>query len=68
MNAKLKLYVWEDVLRDHTSGMICVLALNLEHAFDLIREKYADYYLNDLAIVKPKIVEKPEAFAVYGGG
>ena len=36
----LKLYVWEDVLRDHTSGMICVLALDLEHAFDLVREKY----------------------------
>jgi len=68
MNKKLKLYVWEDVLCDYTCGMICVLALSLEQAFSLIKEKYDEYYLDDLASVEPKVIEEPEAFAVYGGG
>jgi len=68
MNKKLKLFVWEEVLCDYTCGMICVLAFDLEQAFDLMREKYDEYYLNDLASVKPKVIEEPEAFAVYGGG
>ena len=70
MNIKLKLFVWEGdgVLQDYTSGMICVLATDLQQAFNLIREKYDDYYLNDLARIEPKVIEEPEAFAVYGGG
>jgi len=68
MNKKLKLYVWENVLCDYTCGMVCVLAFDLEQAFDLIREKYDEYYLDDLAGVEPEIIEEPEAFAVYGGG
>ena len=36
---KLKLFVWENVLTDYTSGMICTLAENLEQAFDLLYEK-----------------------------
>ena len=69
MDSKLKLFVWEGegILQDWTSGMVCVLATNLKQAFDLIREKYDDYYLNDLARIEPKIIEEPEAFAVYGG-
>jgi len=70
MNIKLKLFVWEGdgVLQDYTSGMVCVLATDLQQAFNLIREKYDDYYLNDLARIEPKVIEEPEAFAVYGGG
>ncbi len=63
----LKLFVWEDVLTDYTSGMICILAYDLEQAKELLLEKYDNYYANDFG--KPhKVITKPEAFAVYGGG
>lgn len=35
----LKLYVWEGVLVDYTSGMVCVLANSLEEAFQKVYEK-----------------------------
>ena len=64
---KVKLFVWEDVLRDYTSGMICILAHDLEEAKKLLLKKYPAYYADDLG--KPhKVITKPEAFAVYGGG
>jgi len=47
MKEQLKLYVWENVLTDHTSGMICILAYDLEQAKKLLLEKYDDYYAND---------------------
>jgi len=33
---RLKLFVWEDVLEDYSTGIVCVLAMNEEHAWDLI--------------------------------
>jgi hypothetical protein len=64
---KMKLYVWEDVLRDYTSGMICILAHDLEEAKNLLLKKYPDYYADDFG--KPhRVITEPEAFAVYGGG
>ena len=36
----LKLYVWEDVLKDWTSGLVCVLASSQEQARELINKKY----------------------------
>lgn len=41
MTEKLKLFVWEGrgVLQNYTSGMICVLAHNLEEALRLIEKK-----------------------------
>lgn len=36
---RLKLYVWENVLSDHTSGMACVLAYSEEHAWALLKKK-----------------------------
>lgn len=63
----MKLFVWEDVLTDYTSGMICILAHNLEEAKELLLKKYETYYANDFG--KPhKVITKPEAFAIYGGG
>ena len=64
----LKLFVWEDVLCDYTCGMVCILAHNLGEALELARKKYEQYYLDDFAGKKPKIITEPEAFAVYGGG
>ena len=69
MNENLKLFVWEGdgVLEDYTSGMICVLAQNLEEALGLIRKKRDDCmqsFPND----KYKVIEEPEAFICWGGG
>jgi len=36
---QLKLYVWEDVLADYTSGLICILAESEEQAFELLYNK-----------------------------
>lgn len=36
---KLKLFVWEGVLRDYTSGMVCILAKDLSQAFELLYQK-----------------------------
>jgi len=67
MNEELKLYVWEDVLCDYTSGMVCILAYDLEQAKELLLEKYEGYYAEDFG--KPhRVITKSEAFAVYGGG
>ncbi len=69
MRKGLKLFVWENVLIDYTSGMICVLAHDLEEAFELARKKEAsDYVVSEMGKVKPKIITEPEAFYVYGGG
>ncbi len=61
---KLKLFVWEDVLRDYTSGIVVALAENEEAAFKLVKEKCS--YIPEIG--KPRIIEKPEAFVVWGGG
>jgi len=67
MKKDLKLYVWEGVLTDYTSGMICILAHDLEEAKALLLKKYPPYYANDFG--KPhKVITNPEAFAVFGGG
>ena len=64
---KLKLFVWEGegVLTDWGTGLICVLAPDLETALHLIEEKY-EQYTSYIPITKYKIIEKPEAFACYG--
>ena len=52
---------------DYTSGMMCILAHNLEEAKELLLKKYPAYYADDFG--KPHIVvTEPEAFAVFGGG
>ncbi len=35
----MKLYVWEDVLEDYTSGMICILAKNEKQAMEELYKK-----------------------------
>lgn len=63
---KLKMYVWEDVLTDYTSGMAVALAENVEQALRLFKKK-AGHDL-ELPISKMKKITKPEAFYQYGGG
>lgn len=66
---ELKLFVWEGdgVLQDYSSGMICVLAYDLEEALKLIEDK-CDYCQNSFDASAYKIIEKPEAFLTWGGG
>lgn len=71
--SKLKLYVWEQVLCDYTCGMVCVLAHNEEEAWKLLKEKDWRAYemlrgINPEDIERPRVVDKPEAFVVWGGG
>ena len=70
MESELKLFVWEGegVLTDYTDGMICVLAKTFEEAVKLIGDKYPPYYLENIPINKYRVIEVPEAFAVFGGG
>ena len=67
MTKKLKMFVWENCLTDYTEGMICVLANDLEEALKLIKEK-CDYCQSSFDTSNYKIIEKPEAFLVWGGG
>ena len=39
MDSNLKLFVWEGVLEDWTSGIVCVLAHDLEEAYRLVEEE-----------------------------
>ncbi len=68
----MKLYVWEDVLRDYTPGMICALAESEEQALEMIKKAddaaYYEITEGDDAEIKPKIVEIPKAFTCWGGG
>jgi len=62
----MKLFVWENVLIDWSSGMVCVLAENLEQAIKLIKEK-DDLAASTMDMSNVKVIEKPEAFIVWGG-
>lgn len=64
---QLKMYVWQDVLRDHTSGMVCILAHNLEEAFQVARKKFDAYIIEGFAGHEYTVVTEPDAFYVYGG-
>ena len=67
MKKKLKLYVWENVLRDYTSGMMCALATSPDHARKLLLKK-CDYIPPEQLAQEPKAVSRPEGFVVWGGG
>jgi hypothetical protein len=65
---KLKLFVWENCLTDYTSGVMFALAYDAEQARMMIREKdKVAGGTGDLG-AEPKVITKPEGFAVWGGG
>jgi hypothetical protein len=67
---QLKLYVWEGVLTDWTSGMAVALASSPEEAVELLQQQLGPSYFNGVKLegVEPIVVESPAAFFVYGGG
>ena len=64
---KLKLFVWEGVLTDWSSGMVCVLAKDLEQAIQLIKEKESTA-ASSMNMRVVRVIEKPEALVIWGGG
>lgn len=64
---KLKLFVWQGVLRDYTPGMMVALAYDVDHARQLLRESIC-YSVEDDLSSEPDIVTEPAAFWVAGGG
>lgn len=70
---KLSLYVWEHVLTDYEDGIMFALAYNEDEARKKICEKMGwtiQGILSDPSdelMQKPRIVEEPEGFAIYGG-
>ena len=66
MTNELKLFVWEGVLTDWSSGFVCAYAENLEEAIKKIKEKdKTGASAMDTSVVRE--VEKPEAFVIWGG-
>jgi len=68
---KLKLYVWEGVLTDWTSGMAVALASSPEEAkAQLIKAGVYEHSWDGLKLdgVEPYVTEEPSGFFVYGGG
>ena len=63
---KLRLYVWEGVLADYTSGMAVALAESPAHARQLLEKRMGR--LDSDLLSAPLTVTKPAAFYVYGGG
>lgn len=78
--ASMKLYVWEDVLTDWTSGVAFAFAETAIQARQMIARKYADSFndpefagahiatmLKELSD-RPTIVKTPQGFYCAGGG
>lgn len=67
MKPDLKLFVWEDVLTDYTSGLMVALAHDVAEARELLRDKVG-YDSADIDREPTHVVEEPSAFYVSGGG
>jgi len=72
----MKLFVWKDVLRDYTSGMMFAVAHDLEEAkAELLRQlsDYEDYDIRADLAKEVQVIDlegrtEPVAFYIWGGG
>ena len=69
----MKLYLWKNVLRDHTPGVMFAIADSVEEARRIIREKYVlenpiDDEPIELIINEPQVIDGKFAFYMWGGG
>jgi hypothetical protein len=69
VNPNLKLYVWDEVLTDWTSGIIFALAKSEEQARELVMEENgeSEYVRKEIAKA-PKVYTTPMASLTWGGG
>ena len=65
---KLKLFVWEGVLTDYTSGVMFALATDVEDARKQIMKKENGSTAKADLMSEPLVITKSEGFAVWGGG
>ena len=65
---KLKLYVWTNVLRDYTPGIMFALATFIEHAKKLIQDRFPYIDPREFEVEPPQTYTKPHGFALWGGG
>lgn len=66
---KMKIFLWENVLTDYTSGKMIAIAPTLEEArAALVKE--CDYIPEGDLLQQPKEIElsEPVAFVCWGGG
>ena len=62
---KLKLYVWENVLTDYTSGIMFALASSVEEAREMILK--GDALVGSDLKQEPEVFDSPIGFALWGG-
>jgi hypothetical protein len=66
---KLKVYVWNDVLTDYTSGMMFAIAGSKEEAREVLLRECAYLPQEDLAIEPEEYdMKTTSAFICWGGG
>lgn len=72
MGTKMKLYVWNDVLTDYTSGIMFAVARSVEEARATILANGGDglYSVEHDLQIEPKVydLDKPYGQFIYGGG
>jgi len=65
---KLKLFVWENVLEDHTCGIMFALAKDIEDVRkQILKNGKESSVVRDLK-GEPLVITKPTGFAVWDGG
>jgi hypothetical protein len=71
----MRLYVWENVLRDYTSGMIVALAPDMETALALAcASMYGKAAASEMSETEPEVTSvgrvaaEPKIWLVHGGG
>lgn len=67
-----KLFVWEGVLTDYSSGMVVAVAPSLEAAYALLETQVGAWGMQDVRATEPTVIDsltcEPQAWHVSGGG
>jgi len=63
----LKMYVWDNVLVDYTSGMVCVLAASKTQALSVLK-RTDEFVWKECKNQEPGVYKDPAAVYVWGGG
>lgn len=69
----MNLYVWEDVLTDYTSGMVVVIAKNLQQALETLKNTdetavYCIRHTPPTQVIPLNRNTPSQAWRVWGGG
>lgn len=66
MDSELKLFVWENVLKTYTSGVMFALAFDVAMAREMLLQQCSYLPEEDLA-KEPNVYTSPFSFHVWGG-